>query len=157
MRITYSYCANVKKMNCPNCGSETFGNQQYCRSCGADLVGDRPRISRGQIRGLFILMMTFGGLMVALSGKMLELRWLTFTGVFIMVGGMFLVAAYSLLRQSRPRRSKRKAIEQPEMALRADTTNKLLPIGENDFIPSVVEPTTDLLETPAARESSTGD
>ena len=150
MTSTYSNCANVKKMNCPNCGSETFANQQYCRSCGADLVEDRPRISSGQIRGLLILLLTFGGLMVAISGKMLELRWLTFTGVFITVGGMFLIAAYSLVRQSLPRKRKRKIVEEPELALRADTTNKLLPIGENDFVPSVVERTTDLLKIPAS-------
>lgn len=101
--------------------------------------------------------MAFGGLLVALTGKMLELRWLTFTGVFIMIGGIFLVAAYSLLRQSRPRKRKATQPQQPEPALRADTTNKLLPIGNNDFIPSVVEGTTDLLKTPASRDSASSD
>jgi hypothetical protein len=37
-------------------------------------------------------------------------KWVTFTGVFIMIGGMFLVAAYGLLRQSRPLSRKRKPL-----------------------------------------------
>ncbi|MEP6705257.1 MAG: hypothetical protein ABJB34_10680, partial [Acidobacteriota bacterium] len=81
-------------------------------------------------------------------------RWLTFTGVFITIGGMFLMAAYSLIRQSSPRRRRVKAAKTLADVLRADTTNKLLPIGENDFVPSVVENTTELLKFPAAREST---
>ncbi len=137
-------------MNCPSCGSETFLNQQYCRSCGADLVEDRPRSIRPQIVGLLILTLTFGGLLLAMTGKLFDLRWMIFTGVFVMIGGMFCVAAAALLRQSLPRKRKRKTVEQPEPMLGADTTNKLLPIGDNDFVPSVVEKTTDLLKTPAS-------
>ncbi len=138
-------------MNCPNCGSETFASQQYCRSCGEDLIEDRPRVSRGQIKGLLFLTMGFGGIVLALAGKMLDLRWLTFTGVFIAIGGMFLIAAFSLLRQSLPRKRKRNTSPKAGVELeKAGTTNKLLPIGENDFIPSVAEGTTDLLKTPVS-------
>jgi hypothetical protein len=140
-------------MNCPNCGSEIFANQQYCRSCGADLVEDRPSAFRPQIGALLILLLIFGGLLTAMAGKLWSVKWVTFTGVFIMIGGMFLVAAYGLLRQSRPRSKKRKPFAPPEPLLRADPTNKLLPIGDNDFVPSVVEPTTDLLKNPVASRS----
>jgi hypothetical protein len=140
-------------MNCPNCGSEIFANQQYCRLCGADLVEDRPSVFRPQIGALLVLLLIFGGLLTAMAGKLWSVKWVTFTGVFIMIGGMFLVAAYGLLRQSRPRSRKRKPLPPSEPLLRADTTNKLLPIGDNDFIPSVVDPTTELLTTPAPARS----
>ncbi len=116
---------------------------------------DKPRISRGQMNGLIFIAMTFGGIMLALAGKMMEVKWLTFTGVFIAIGGMFLIAAYSLVSQSLPRRRKPASPIQTVAELeRADTTNKLPPIGENVFIPSVVEDTTDLLPTPASRGSA---
>ena len=93
--------------------------------------------------------------MIALAGKMLELTWLTFTGVFIAIGGMFLIAAYSLVSQSFQRKRKPAApIQSVAEIERADTTNKLPPISENGFIPSVVEDTTDLLATPASRGSA---
>ena len=107
--------------------------------------------------------MAFGGIMIALAGKMLELSWLTFTGVFIAVGGMFLMAAFSMIRQPRPQRGganipKTLPTARPESEPeRAGTTNKLLPIGENDFLPSVIENTTELLTTPASRRPDTND
>ena len=140
-------------MNCPNCGSPTLVDQQFCRSCGAGLTADAPRSFRPQIWGLLVLMMVFGGLLTAMAGKLFDLRWLIFTGVFVMVGGMFFVAAYALLQQSRPRTRKPSQSQLPKTFPSADTTNKLLPIGDNDFIPSVTERTTDLLKTPAANQS----
>lgn len=99
-------------------------------------------------------MLVFGGLLTAMGGKLFGVKWITFTGLFIMIGGIFLVAAYGLLRETRPRKRKAKPVAPPEPVLRADTTNKLLPIGDNDFIPSVVEPTTELLKTPVGRSIS---
>lgn len=144
-------------MNCPTCGSETFTDQQYCRSCGAELIEDRPRSFNPRTWGLLVLMFVFGGLFAAMTGKLFDLRWLIFTGVFIMLGGMFLVAAYALVRETRPRKRKRKAVERPDPTLQADKTNKLLPLGDNDFVPSVVERTTDPLKTPAPRETTLKD
>jgi hypothetical protein len=119
---------------------------------------DKPRISRGQMNGLIFVAMSFGGIMLALTGKMMELKWLTFTGVFIAIGGMFLIAAYSLVSQSLPRKRKPAApIERVAELERADTTNKLPPIRENGFIPSVVEDTTDLLATPVSRGSASSE
>ncbi len=92
----------------------------------------------------------FGGIMVALTGKMLDLRWLTFLGVFSSISGMFLMASLGMMRQSRQRKSKPTRTPEAESQLQAQTTNKLLPIGENNFIPSVTESTTNLLKTPNA-------
>lgn len=134
-------------MNCPNCGSTTSADQQFCRSCGESLTTDEPR--RSTAPQFWGLVMAFGGILLAMSGKIADLRWLLFAGVFLSIGGMFLIAALSILRQSRPR--KHKAIVSPqrsESLSPADTTNKLLPIGEFDYIPSVTENTTDLLKEP---------
>jgi hypothetical protein len=144
-------------MHCPNCGKETFADQQFCRSCGTGLTDDARRPFNPQAWGLFALMLIFGGLLVAMGGKIWAVKWVIFTGLVIMFGGVFCIAAYGLLRQSTQRKSnaKRKtslAPPQQSELVPADTTNKLLPIGDNDFIPSVVDNTTELLQTPAARE-----
>ncbi|CAN5368764.1 hypothetical protein BH10ACI2_BH10ACI2_19290 [soil metagenome] len=141
-------------MNCPNCGTPTVADQQFCRSCGAVLT---ERVRRRIPTQFWGLVLAFGGLMVAMMGKMVDLRWLIFAGVFILIGGMFLIATLSMLQQSRPRKRKVVEVHPPAEPLRADTTNKLLPIGENDFIPSVVEGTTDLLKTPVANSSASRD
>ncbi|PYT01978.1 MAG: hypothetical protein DMF63_03850 [Acidobacteria bacterium] len=93
-------------------------------------------------------MCIFGGLLIAMGAKMWSVKWLLFVGLVITFGGMFAIAAFGLIRQTRPRKSRPILTSQPAPAiLAADTTNKLLPIGENDFIPSVVENTTELLKT----------
>lgn len=97
------------------------------------------------------LAMAFGGILLALAGKMADLSWLVFAGVFISIGGMFMIAAIPLLRRSGPPKRKAATSQQPESLTPAVTTNKLLPIGENDFIPSVTERTTELLKQPANR------
>ena len=101
-------------------------------------------------------MLTFGGLLIAIGAKIWAVKWLMFAGLVLTLCGMFGIAALGLLGQTHRRkpRARRKPTPpalQPE-PVRADTTNKLLPIGENDFIPSVVDDTTELLHTPSARE-----
>lgn len=144
-------------MNCPKCETKTFADQQYCRTCGTELTGALPSAFNVRAWGLVVLMMLFGGLLIAMAGKLWATKWVIFVGLLITFGGMFALAAYGLLRQMSPRRSKPAAEpnspSETEATLHADTTNKLLPIGENDFIPSVVEDTTDLLKVPASRDA----
>lgn len=137
-------------MNCTNCGTPTLAEHEFCRSCGTPLSPHKPRGFRPQVWGFALLTLMFGGLMVAMTGKMLDLRWLTFTGVFICMGGMFLMAAFAMYRQSRPKKRRSQRSTLPVSLDNAGTTNKLLPLGENDFIPSVTESTTNLLATPSA-------
>lgn len=138
-------------MNCPDCGSTIKEDQQFCRSCGAALP-DAPRRMRRQFLMLISMILTFLGIIVAISGDIAAIGWLKFTGVFIAISGMFSIVIGSLILQMRrPVRTKPTNAAQSISAERADTTNKLLPVGENDFIPSVVENTTDLLE-PVQRE-----
>ena len=105
-----------------------------------------PRV-RPQVLTLISVLVTFAGIMLGIAGGMIELRWLRFTGVFIAIAGMFSIVIGGLIVQMRSTaRRKPKASWQPPDLERADTTNKLLPIGQNDFIPSVVENTTELLQ-----------
>ncbi len=144
-------------MNCPNCGSPKTADQQFCRSCGAGFTSDEPRRFNPRVWGLVTLMLVFGGLLMAMSGKLLDLRWLTFTGVFVMIGGMFFIAAFALMRETRPRKRKAVLLPQSKTLVPADTTNKLqLPVGMNDFVPSVIDNTTELLKEPAPSHTKSG-
>ena len=107
--------------------------------------------------GLVALILIFGGLLVSMGGKLADMKWLIFTGLLIMFSGIFGIAAFALIRQTRPRRRVSAPVsEMPEM-LRADTTNKLPPLDPSDFIPSVVDETTEFLKTPASRSERRSD
>ena len=96
----------------------------------------------------------FAGLLTAMGGKMFEMRWLAYLGLVVMVSGAFVIAAYGFLRETRPRRRASTRTDTPVQVLsveKADTTNKLLPVGQADYIPSVIDDTTDLLETLESR------
>ena len=142
-------------MYCPNCGTATDSNQQYCRMCGAGLSVDGRTPFNLQAWGLIALMLMFGGLLVSMGGKIWDVKWVIFTGLLIMFSGIFAIAAFALVRQTRPRRnlSAKAPVKEPEM-LRADTTNKLPPLDPNSFIPSVVDDTTEPLMTPAKRSEA---
>lgn len=135
-------------MNCSNCGTPTISDQQFCRTCGTELMaGGSKRLNR-RFWALAMLTWMFAGLLVSMTGKMLDLRWMIFTGIFLMIGGMFGVAVVATIRQSGPRKRNAADFLTPDSLSRAETTNKLLPIGDDNFIPSVVEGTTELLKTP---------
>ena len=91
--------------------------------------------------------------MISIFGKMFEMRWVAYLGLIVMMTGAFIIAAYGFIRETRPRRRAPNAEQpvQPVSIENADTTNKLLPVGDADFIPSVVENTTELLKTPSRR------
>ena len=141
-------------MNCSSCGGSVEPDQQFCRSCGSLLLDDQPRRVRPQIVMLIIFAVIFLGVVAGMSGDMAGLKWLKFTGVFIALAGMFSMAGASIL-MSMPKAARPKPQKglQPPTLERADTTNKLLPIGENDFIGSVTENTTELLQTARSKHS----
>lgn len=144
-------------MNCPDCSASINVGQQYCRACGKDLVASGTREIDRRFWGLSVMSLVFAGLLVSITGKMLDLRWLAFAGLYIMVAGMFGIVAFSMLRQTRRRKSVLVDTAGLEPVLPSNTTNKLeLPVGHNDYISSVVEGTTDLLEAPVndSRKSS---
>ena len=150
-------------MNCQNCGANIDFTHQFCRSCGTELIADigQPRINV-QMWGLLALVLIFGGLLTAMAGKMWDMKPVLFFGLIITFSGMFGIAAYGMLQQSRPKRKRRsvsappQAASQPELS-RADTTNKLPPLNENEFTPSVIDDTTELLKTPLSRSDQAND
>ncbi len=109
-------------------------------------MDEGPRRVRPQMVMLVIFAVIFLGIIGGIFGDMTSLKWLKFAGVFVAIAGMFSIAGASLI-MSMPKAGRAKPKEgKPSSSLeRADTTNKLLPIGHEDFIPSVVENTTDLL------------
>ena len=142
-------------MSCPECGKPILDGQNYCRECGTELIADRH--NRARVGGVVILGVMFAGLLVAIFGKMFEMPWLKFLGLVVLLTGAFVIAAYAYLGETRPR--KRAKVKIPPKTFpsadliieKADTTNKLLPVGVDDYIPSVIDDTTELLETPAKR------
>jgi hypothetical protein len=139
-------------MNCPQCKTPTVADQQFCRSCGTALMGEPPRRINLRTWGLIALLLAFGGVFAAMSGKMFDLRWLIFAGTFIMLTGAFILLIVAFLYDTRPRKGRINPAPNLEPLSSSDATNRLLPIGNNDYIPSVTEKTTDLLKTPI-RES----
>jgi hypothetical protein len=131
-------------MNCPNCGSQVLAEQQFCRKCGAGLAVDTSRPA--DRRMLVGLSMAFGGIIVALFGRMLlHIDVVVLVGVLLSICGMFFIAAYPLLRRSLRPRTNIIGTSQPESLAAAEPTNKLPPMSANDFVGSVTENTTDLL------------
>ncbi len=138
-------------MNCPNCGSSVNIAQQFCRSCGVDLVnpGARPA-SPSVLPGLA---MAFGGIAIALFGRMVfHLEAAALIGVLISIAGMFYVAAYPYLRRSLGQKRKTAPTSHGVPLTPGYQTNKLPPMSVNDFPMSVTENTTDLLKVPVKRD-----
>ena len=141
-------------MNCPDCGSSITPDQRFCRACGADLDGaaivtnPRLRLFRIGLAAMFL------GLLVALTGSIiLQMDTVKFAGLVGMISGIFLIA-YASVGPSRS--SIKMARPKSQAALpKAETTKKLDPMDARDFVPSVTERTTNLLETPVSNRKET--
>lgn len=144
-------------MNCPECGSLTTPDQKFCRSCGAVLQTgaidgfSEPGISRaGKMRRLGLLSM-FAGLSIAVTGSMLlHLDLVIYVGVLMNFLGMFLIGYPSVIPVGR-KKPVLPASAQPDALTPAETTKKLTPVNNIDFIPSVIEGTTELLRSPVTK------
>ena len=145
-----------KEMHCPDCGSNVLAEQQFCRECGAGL-GANERQSTVPLP-VIALLVTFGGIIVALAGKMLlNENAVVFVGVVISLLGMMSIAIIPLMAAKQARERNRRFESQPARLTRAEPTIKLPPMNAGDqMIPSVIDDTTELLKEPAAdyRDSS---
>jgi hypothetical protein len=79
-------------------------------------------------------------------------------GFVSLVGGNLILQRIAETRNrwriaaAKARRHRSQTAESSEPLERADTTNKLLPVGENDFVaPNIAEHTTERLKDPARK------
>lgn len=140
-----------ENMNCPSCGTQIESEQKFCRSCGETLIAGGVPTANIRLRlfrmGLFTM---FGSLIIAVTGSMLlHLDVVRYVGVIGLIIGIFIVGYAAVGPSSRGKRG-RPAADDHELP-KAETTRKLAPLNEDDFIPSVTERTTNLLGTPVSK------
>ena len=100
---------------------------------------------------LWGLILAFGGIVIALFGRMLlQQQIVTLIGVLASISGMFFIAATPFLRRTRSNKRGIHPSTQPEVLAPAEPTRKLPPMSVVDYIPSVTEDTTELLKDPAS-------
>ena len=161
-------------MSCHKCGLQTLPEQKFCRSCGTSLemstqpladptatISQTERTARTQSNERtnklmlwgFILM--FVGAAIGVVGKkLLHEDIVTVVGILMSLAGMFLTVFPYLV----PPRAKQdlSARSQPE-ELPAFQPSKSLPQERDiDYVPSITERTTNLLETPRPRDIPKG-
>lgn len=158
-------------MNCPKCGLPTLSDQKFCRSCGAGLqLITQPLPMEATIAGqettpaiiykderrrpdrlvLWGFIMMFIGVAIGLIGKkLLHEEIVTVVGALISIAGMFLTAYPFLLPA--PRKKYGSGPSAPERVLTQSQSTKSLPPDSNtEYVSSITERTTDLLENAAA-------
>jgi hypothetical protein len=151
-------------MTCPKCGLQTLPEQKFCRSCGASLqtttqplvddnaTAEHPRTTTSSRTGerantfvLWGLIVMFVGVAIGVVGKkLLHEDIVTVVGILMSLAGMFITVFPYLV----PPRAKQdiRARSQPE-ELPAFQPPKNLPKERIDFVPSITERTTSLLES----------
>lgn len=152
-------------MNCPKCGLQAQPDQKFCRVCGTSLqittqpladLGRRPAVSahdeKQRVNKLTLLgfIIMFIGVAVGLTGKkLLHEEMLVVMGVLLTVVGMFLTA-YSNVSPASRQKFDSSPSSDPKV-LSPATTDKYLPQERNiEYVPSITERTTNLLENSAA-------
>lgn len=157
-------------MVCPKCGSQILPEQKFCRSCGVSVqVTTNPLVESAQFGNLeitstttvkrgthrtnrfmlwgFIAMLV--GVAIGIIGKKLVHDDLVgVIGILISLVGMFLMVYPHLVPSGRGREAR--LSPQPEPLLPAQPTKALPRESPIQYVPSVTERTTNLLETPAA-------
>lgn len=155
-------------MMCPKCGLPTLPEQKFCRSCGAGLemttqpladstatISQTERTARTQSERTnklmlwgFILM--FVGAAIGVVGKkLMHEDVVTVVGILMSLAGMFLTV-YPYLVPARAKQNTRPSPQPNELP--AFPQKNLPQEREIDYVPSVTERTTNLLETPRPRD-----
>lgn len=152
-------------MKCPNCGLQTIDAQKFCRSCGTNLqlttqplsdVGLSPRSSPEIIpkterstpnalvlRGFIVMFM--GVALGVVGEKLVHADSVTVVGILLSLLGMFMTAFPYLLPTS-SRRSDSRSPSEPKTLGSAPAPKSLPHDREIEYVSSVTERTTDLLE-----------
>ena len=154
-------------MTCPKCGLPAVAEQKFCRSCGASLemttqpladlsattsqaeltarTPPNERTNKLMLRG-FLLM--FAGAAIGVVGKkLLHADIVTVVGILMSLAGMFLTVYPYLV----PARAKQNTSPSPQPNELPAFPRESLPQERNvDYVPSITERTTNLLENPPA-------
>lgn len=138
--------------HCSNCGERIVGEQQFCRSCGAELFAEGRRSGFDPRKLIYVgLFSTLVGALVVMTGKFADSKVISFAGVVfaILSFGVMLVGAILSEMPRRKRKSASPATDaqyRPPDLEKADTTNQLPPIAADAHFPaSVTEQTTNKL------------
>src|SRR6185503_1891833 len=157
-------------MNCRQCGLQTLSDQRFCRSCGeslqpntppfvehatvlelerppANILKDEKQRASGLMLWGFIIM--FIGVAVGIIGKKLMHEDLvTVVGALVSITGMFLTV-YPYLFTSSGRKVDSSPYYQPDMLSQSQPGKYLPPESNIEYVPSITERTTSLLENSA--------
>ena len=156
-------------MTCPKCGWQTLPEQKFCRSCGASLqITTQPLADHNAAISeqrtststrtsapantlvLWGFVIMFVGVAIGVVGKkLMHEDIVTVVGILMSLAGMFL-AVYPYLLPPRAKQDISPRSQPEELA--AFQAPKSLPEERNiDYVPSITERTTNLLENrPAA-------
>jgi len=156
-------------MNCHKCGLQTLPDQRFCRSCGESLRTNTPPLEHATVFDLerrsanilkdekqrasglmlwgFIIM--FIGVAVGIIGKKLMHEDLvTVVGALVSITGMFLTV-YPYLFTSSGRKVDSSPYSQPDILSQSQPGKYLPPESNIEYVPSITERTTSLLENSA--------
>lgn len=135
--------------HCSNCGERIVGEQQFCRSCGAELFAEGRTGGFAPRNLIYIgLFSTLAGALIVMTGRFADSKTIAFAGVVFAILSFAVMLAGAIMSDI-PKRRRRAAAEpthaengQPLLE-KADTTNQLPPIAAHDHFPaSVTEQTT---------------
>jgi hypothetical protein len=158
-------------MNCPKCGLQALADQNFCRSCGASLqmitqpladqapASDLERtpaiIFKDEKQGpnrlvLWGFIIMFIGAAIGIIGKMLmHEEIVTLVGVLLSLVGMLLVV-YPYLSASTRQKYDSSPSSQPGVLTPSPPTKYLPQTSNIEFVSSITERTTALLENSPA-------
>jgi hypothetical protein len=152
------------QMTCYKCGSPSQPDQKFCRSCGASLQLATQRLaplselentattnsedeqhSPNRLAMLGLIVMFIGAAIGVVGKKLLYQDVVTVVGILISLLGMFLTV-YPVLVPARPRRISSNPKSRTKTLASQEPPRRLPHASNLEFIPSVTERTTSLLE-----------
>ena len=160
-------------MNCRKCGLQTLPDQRFCRSCGeslqpntppfvehatvlelerppASILKDEKQRASGLMLWGFIIM--FIGVAVGIIGKkLMHEDIVTVIGALVSIMGMFLTV-YPYLSPSSRRKIDSSPSSQPDILSQSQPGKYLPPERTIEYVPSITERTTNLLENSAVAQ-----